>query len=155
MQASSPEVMANIIAELQSLRAPRCRAGTNLMPVTPERAQFIRQEFRSVTANSPTIDAAYGDKARKTKEPIETFFEVEADAQSMCTERMSLLGAKRRRMSQNVAGESVAMGLTYTGGVPTVTVIDDDRQISGPFLVSELNMNFAADESLIETWGDF
>ncbi len=124
------------------------------MPATPSRAQFIRQEFRSVT-NGPvsSVVAAYGESARRTTEPIETFFVHQADAQAKCDERMVLLSASRRQMTQTINGEATGLGLSYTSGSPSVQVIDDERAINHAALVSEIIISFADEATTIQSWG--
>ena len=124
------------------------------MPATADRAQFIRQEFRSAS-NGPVaaVVTAFGELARRTREPIETFFESEADAQALCDERMVLLGASNRRMSLAVSGEQTGMDMAYIGTSPTVTVIDDDRALNGDMLVTEFAIDFGAEQTTAETWG--
>lgn len=124
------------------------------MSATAARAQFIRQQFRSVT-NGPVsgVVTAWGDLARKTTEPIPTFFETSADAQTICDERMTLLSASRRRMTQEVQGEDVGLGIDYTTSSPTATVIDDDRLLDAAMLFAEIGINFGTEKTTLETWG--
>lgn len=124
------------------------------MPATPAQAAFVRQQFRSVTVGpNASVDNLYGSLARKTSGPIETFFEVEGDADAMLTERLTLLGADRRRMVQTVSGAATGLGMTYIGATPSVLVIDDDRLIDQPALISEITVDFAKEETTLESWG--
>lgn len=124
------------------------------MPATSSRAAFIKQEFRTVN-NGPntTVVNKYGDLARKSKQAIPTFFEVEADAQAMCDERMTLLSADRRMFRQNVSGESTGINFSYISGPPTVAIIDDDRAATHNAIVSEFNVDFRNETTKIESWG--
>lgn len=124
------------------------------MPATPSRVAFIKSEYRTVK-NGPiaAVVAKYGDSARRTKETIPTYFEAEADAQAMCNERATLLSGDRRRFVQEVAGEATGLGISYTTGAPTVTVIDDDRAANHNALVSEITIDFAKETTKIESWG--
>jgi len=123
------------------------------MPATAAQAAFIQEEFR-VVKNGPdeTVTGKYGDLARRT-DVIPTFFEVEADAQSMCDERKTLLSGDRRRFSQVVSGESTGLALAYTSTLPGVTVIDDRRKASHSALVSEFTIDFGKQTTSLETWG--
>lgn len=124
------------------------------MPATAARAQFIRQEFRSVTNGPVTaVETAWGSLARRTSAPIETFFEVEADAQDICDERISLLSASRRRFTQQIQGEATGMGLSYITASPCATVKDSDRLMDGPALVSEIQIDFGKEVTQLELWG--
>lgn len=124
------------------------------MPATPARIALITQEFRTVR-NGPdtTVDGKYGATARKTTGPVETFFEDEGDAQAMCDERRTLLGADRRRFVQTVQGEATGLGLSYSTVSPTATVIDDSRQANHTALVSEITIDFAKEKTKLESWG--
>ncbi len=124
------------------------------MPATAARASFIKSEFR-IVKNGPnaTVVAKYGDSARRTKETIPTFFEVEADAQAMCDERAALLSGDRRRFDQSISGEQTGMGINYVSGSPTVNVIDDDRLANHNAVISDLKINFTKETTQIESWG--
>lgn len=124
------------------------------MVATPARIAFITQEFRTVKDGPTTaVDTKYGAAARKTTEPVETFFEAEADAQAMCTERRTLQGADRRRFVQTVQGEATGLGLTYSTTSPVATVIDDERQANHTAAVSEITIDFQNEKTKLETWG--
>lgn len=124
------------------------------MPATAARAQFIRQQFRSVT-NGPAsgVVTAWGDLSRKTTEPIPTFFESSADAQSICDERMALLSASRRRMSLVVSGEATGLSIAYSTASPVATVIDDDRLLNTAMLFAEIGIDFGSETTKLELWG--
>ena len=124
------------------------------MPATPARIALVTQEFRTVKDGPTTaVDTKYGAAARKTEEPIETFFEVEADAQSMCTERRTLLGRDARRFVQTVQGEATGMGLSYSTTSPVATVIDDERLANHTAAISEITIDFDKEKTKLETWG--
>lgn len=125
------------------------------MPTTPERAAFIREQFRVVSApTNPTIEALYGSDARRTTEPIETFFEAEADAQAIRDERAALLGINSRRIRMTVSGEKTGLDMAYIGTPPTVVVVDTDKQANFPALVSEIGLNFDSETTELEVWGE-
>ena len=65
------------------------------MPATPARIGFILQEFRKVTVESPGVVTKYGDAARTSDDPVETFFNTTADALAMAQERQDLLALVR------------------------------------------------------------
>lgn len=124
------------------------------MTITSARRAFIKSQYRTVK-NGPnaTVEAKYGSSARRTKELIPTFFEIAADAQAMCDERMALLSGDRRRFEQVVSGEQIGMGMTYTSGAPTVNVIDDDGQANHNAVASEILIDFSKQTTKIESWG--
>lgn len=124
------------------------------MPATAAQAAFVRQQFRSVAVGpQATVDSLYGALARKTTGPIETFFEVEGDADAILAERLKLLGSNRRRMVQTVSGAATGLGLSYIGGTPTAQVVDDDRLIDQQALISEITVDFSKEETTLESWG--
>ena len=57
------------------------------MPATSARIGFIQQEFRKVTVTSSNPQTRYGAMARETADPVETFFDSEADALTVATAR--------------------------------------------------------------------
>lgn len=124
------------------------------MSATDERAQFIRQQFRSVS-NGPNsgIVAAYGSLAKRTDEPIATFFEAQADAQSMCDARMALLAQHNRLFRHVINGVETGMSLNYIGTSPTATVIDDEGDVNDAAMITEINLDFEEQKTNLETWG--
>lgn len=124
------------------------------MPATAERAQFIRSEFRSVS-NGPnaSIVAAYGNLAKRSEQPIETFFVAKDDAQAMCDERAALLGQHNRLLKNTVNGVETGLALDYVGVTPTALVIDDEGAINNEALISEVTMDFDKKITTLETWG--
>lgn len=124
------------------------------MPATASRIGFITQEFRTVTAGpDSTVDTKYGKLARKTDEPIETYFDDVADAQAICNARKTLLSADRRRFQQSVSGETFALGLTYNQTTPAVTVSDTERLANLSAAIVEIGIDFEAEKSSVMTWG--
>ena len=124
------------------------------MPATIERAAFIREEFRIAKAGPNTsVVANHGDNARRSKEPIPTYFVYEADAQIMATERLALLSSERRIFDQQVAKESVGLSLQYLQGPPTIRVIDDERGADHSALVYEIGVEYVSETTKIGSWG--
>lgn len=123
------------------------------MTATAAQAAFIKEEFR-IVKNGPdsTVVAKYGDLARKT-DVVPTFFETQADAQSMCDERAALLSPDSRRMTQVVSGEDTGLALAYTSTLPGAIVIDDRRLAHHFALVSEFTIDFGKQATTLETWG--
>lgn len=122
------------------------------MPATPSRIGFILQEYRVVKSEDAAVLADYGDAARKT-DLVPTFFETEADAQAMCSERHDLLSEDRRWFQQTVSGIETALALTYTSTPPAVNVIDDERAADHDGLVTEIGIDFVNNTTIIESWG--
>ncbi|PZU59846.1 MAG: hypothetical protein DI547_05050 [Sphingobium sp.] len=124
------------------------------MPATPARIGFIIQEYR-VSRSGPDADVVlkYGDRARDVDEPIETFFDSEADVQALCDQRLTLLKADRRRFQQTVVGEATALGMDVSQTTPTIQVIDEERLADFPAAVVELGVDFEKGQSILTTWG--
>jgi hypothetical protein len=126
------------------------------MPATNARIAFVLQATRDVEATDTAIKTAYGELARDTGEaPVETFFDATGDAQTMATERLTLLKANRRRFKQDVRGsDHFSSGtLDYSQKAPTVTVIDDERAANHSALVVGASIDLARDKTSLETWG--
>ena len=124
------------------------------MPATPSRIGFITREFRTATAGpNATVDALYGNRARDTKEPIETFFDSDADAQAMANERLALLEVQRSLVTVQVNGVSDAAALDPSLTVPTVRIIDDEQDRNSQALVVGITIDMNTERSTLETWG--
>ncbi len=124
------------------------------MPATAAQIAFITQGFR-IVKNGPDsgVVAKYGDDARRNEDPVETYFEAQTDAQSICDARKTLLSADRRRFSVAITGESTGLAMTYTSTNPNVTLIDDERLVNMAALVSEISINFGNEQTVVEIWG--
>jgi hypothetical protein len=127
------------------------------MPATNARIAFITQPYRlALTAIDATVEGAYGDLARETLvgEPIETFFDSEDDAQAMADERLALLKEERARF-QVALPDALSFGLSldYSQATPTATVIDPDRNVNRPALVTDINFDFRRGGVSLGLWG--
>lgn len=124
------------------------------MPATPSRIGFITNEFRVVTAGpNGTIEALYGDAARDTAEPLETFFDDPADAQVMVNERLALLEVKRSLVVASIDGTDLAAALNRSGTLPTVRVVDDEQGRNSQALIVGVTIDYNTGRSTLETWG--
>jgi hypothetical protein len=124
------------------------------MPATASRAEYVKTGYRTVR-NGPDAAVAtkYGDAARKTIEPVATFFEAEADAQAMCDERMALLSPDRRKLSQSVSGEMTGLSFNYTITTPQAQIVDDRRLVDHASLIAEFSIDFGKSQTSVESWG--
>lgn len=124
------------------------------MPATPSRIGFITSDVRIVTAGpNTTVEALYGNTARDTVEPLETFFDDTADAQSMANERLALLEVKRSLVPVSIDGTDFAAGLDRTLALPTCRVIDDEQGRNSLALIVGVTIDFNTGRSTLETWG--
>lgn len=124
------------------------------MPATPSRIGFIINEFRVVTAGpNASVQALYGDTARDTVEPLESFFDDPADAQIMANERLALLEVKRSLVPVAIDGTELAAALDRSASLPTVRVIDDEQGRNSAALIVGIVIDYNTGRSTLETWG--
>ena len=127
------------------------------MPATNARIAFITQPYRlALTAIDATVEGAYGDLARETLvgEPIETFFDSEDDAQALAVVRLGLVNEERARFQVALPDAlSFGVSLDYSQATPTATVIDPDRNVNRPALVTDINFDFRRGGVSLGLWG--
>lgn len=124
------------------------------MPATPSRIGFITQPFRIVTAGpNSSVATLYGNKARDTAEPLETFFDDIADAQAMADERLALLQVQRSLVPVSIDQVETAAALDPSLTLPTVRIIDDEQDRNGLALVVGFTIDMNTERSSLETWG--
>lgn len=123
------------------------------MPATPARIGFILQEYRKVTVESPSVATKYGDLARDSEDPVQTFFDSTADALAMAQERQDLLDADRRQFRATATGISQALALDYSATTPTARVVDTELVADQDALVIEIAVDFGRDQQTITAWG--
>lgn len=124
------------------------------MPATPSRIGFITQPYRVATAGPDSAVAAlYGNAARDTSEPLETFFDDPADAQGMADERLTLLSAKRSLVTVTVDDIDTVAGLDRSAALPTARVIDDEQDRNSAALIVATTLDLGTGRSTMETWG--
>lgn len=123
-------------------------------PASPARVGRIIREFRVVSAGpDSTVVARYGNLARDTIEPIETFFDSEADAQAMADERLALLSVTRSLVTVQIQGIATAADIDPSLTLPTVTIIDDEQGRNSAALVFGVTIDMKTERSTLETWG--
>lgn len=124
------------------------------MPATPARIGFIKEQFRRVIAGPETdVETRYGSKARDTKEPIETFFVNEADAQACADERLTLLSAERRFVTFDISGTQTGRSLTFNTETPAVNRVVDELLLNDTAAIVSVTVDFEADKTSLSTWG--
>lgn len=123
------------------------------MPATPARAEFVQSAFRRAVASSSTPKSRYGDLARETEDPIETFFDNVADAQAIANARLAILSAERRRFRPACRDLSEVLDLSYAGSIPVATYVDADRDANLPMLISEVTFDLAREQATFTLWG--
>lgn len=123
------------------------------MPATPARIGFILQEFRKVTVETGSVATKYGDAARISDDPVETFFDSTSDALAMAQERQDLLDADRRQFRAVANGLTEALELDYSATTPTVRVTDSELVADQDAIVVELSIDFGQNRQSITAWG--
>lgn len=123
------------------------------MPATVARIGFISEEFRRVKAETSAIKTRYGDLARESEDPVETWFDSEADAQVIATARQTLLGTERRRFQMKVQGLDEVLSLALGGDVPLAHYVDTDRAVGKNMLLSEIVVDLGRGSATLAVWG--
>lgn len=124
------------------------------MPATAARIGFITEEWRRAVAETPAVKTRYGSNARASEDPIPTFFDNVADAQTVATERQTLLSAERRMFEITLIGVADVLALDYTGQVPIATYTDAERSVSAlSCLVAQIGVDFRTETSTLRLWG--
>jgi len=124
------------------------------MPATPDRITFILTPFRRATSENPEVKEQFGNQARQSDDPVQTFFDNVADAQVMADERQSLLSPVRRRFTVAVRGIEEVSALDYmAGAVPVARFIDRECSIDRDMIVSEIVLDYAAQSAALNVWG--
>jgi len=124
------------------------------MPALPSRIGFITQEFRIATAGPNTaVEALYGNAARDTPDPLESFFDDVDDAQAMADERLALLEVQRSLVTASIQGVDTGVAIDPSLSLPTVRIIDDEQDRNSPALVVGLTIDMGKETTTLETWG--
>jgi len=125
------------------------------MPADPDRIGFIREAFRVVKSGPDTgVVARYGDTARDTPDPLASFFDSVDDAQTISDERLALLSPDRRRLTMTTTGApALPSAVPIDPVIPSVQMIDAERGIDAPAVVTEISIDFERDRSTIIAWG--
>ena len=123
------------------------------MPATPSRIAFIQEQFRRVIATTAAAQTRYGNLARKSEDPIETFFDSTADAQTMATARQPLLSPSRPRFIVGVTGLEEVLGLSFLGTTPLARYVDPERNANIPAIVGFVSMDFNKQSATSNLWG--
>lgn len=123
------------------------------MPASPARIGFIQSEFRRAVATTPDAAVRFGNLARESDDPIETWFDDVEDAQAVAEERQALLSAERRRFRCVTVGVNEVMALTYIGSLPVAQFVDRERGFDGKAVVSEIVIDMEKGQAALSVWG--
>ena len=123
------------------------------MPATPARIGFIQQEFRRVVSETAAIKTRFGDLARESEDPVETFFDSETDAQVIATARQALLGTERRRFIASTNSVDEVLAVPLGGDVPITHYVDTERDCDRNMLLSEVTVDLGRGSASLTVWG--
>lgn len=123
------------------------------MPATAARIGFITQQFRRVVSTTAQALTRHGNLARQSEDPVETYFDSEADAQAIADQRQALLSVDRRRFQTRVVGLDEVMALDTTGAVPTARYTDSERGVDGLGLVTDIAVDLDKQQASVGFWG--
>lgn len=123
------------------------------MTATPARIAFITEPLRRAISTTAAAQTRYGNLARKSEDPVETFFDSAADAQIIADARQALLSPSRRRFEAQVTGIDEVLALSLGGAVPLIRYRDSERAADMPALVSSVVIDFNKQSAAITVWG--
>jgi hypothetical protein len=123
------------------------------MPATAARATFIRNAFRRVVASTSAMQVRYGNLARISDDPIETFFDSVANAQIIADARQALLGTERRRFKPVVNDATDALALAYSQSAPLGRYIDTERSADMTVIISDMVIDLEKNSATFTVWG--
>ena len=124
------------------------------MPATAARLGFITEELRLVTAGPDAgVVAKYGELARDTKEPLETFFDDEDDAQIIADERLALLSPDRRLVEFSIDGVETGHALDFSGMTPSAARDVPRYGMSDSAAIVDMEIDYQNSVTIVKTWG--
>lgn len=124
------------------------------MPATPSRIGFITQAYRIATAGPlSAVDDLYGNAARKTVDPLPTFFDSVDDAEIMAEERLALLGVQKSLITAQIDQVDTAISIDPSSAAPTARVIDDEQGRDSPGIIVGFTIDMNTERSTLVAWG--
>jgi len=123
------------------------------MAATSVRIGFIMTGFRRAIAESATAKARYGDDARQSDDPVESYFDSVEDAQAIADERQALLSVERRRFKVTAKAVDEIANLDLTAGVPVAAFVDRQSDANRKMLVSEIIIDLSKQTTTTMLWG--
>lgn len=125
------------------------------MPATSARIAYISEiARRSAVFTSSAMATAYGSMARDTKdEPVESFFDAVADAQTFVDERGAVLGKHARFFEVDVDGLLETLDLSQS--IPAAAITDDTLVLSdfAAAVVGIAALNYETRTTTLLCWG--
>lgn len=123
------------------------------MAATSLRIGFIMTGFRRAISESATAKDRYGDDARQSDDPIESYFDNVEDAQAIADERQALLSVERRRFKVTAKAAEEIAEIDLTAGIPVARFVDRECAADRKVLVSEIIIDLAKQSTVTTLWG--
>lgn len=123
------------------------------MPATSSRIGFITNQFRRSIVENSAVLSQYGAVARKSEDPVETFFDDVDDAELVNQERLDLLSAARRRFAVSFDDTDEIADLPVGGAVPVVRYVDAERGVDRNMIVCEIIIDLNKNSAAMPLWG--
>jgi len=123
------------------------------MPATASRIGFVLQPFRRAVSEDTAVKALYGNLARQSDDPIETFFDDPDDAQVMADARQALLGAHRRRFRLVARDVDELLEISLAPAVPVARLVDSEKEVNRTVLLCDLTIDLGRDTASMTLWG--
>lgn len=124
------------------------------MPATASRIGFITSDVRRAVAGvDASVEAKYGQLARDTKEPLESFFDSVDDALVMAEERLDLLSPDRRLIEFVVSGVETGIALDFSPITPSATRTVEKYDLSDTAAIVKIDIDYQNGFTTMDCWG--
>jgi len=124
------------------------------MTATPARIGFILRPDRWAVAESSIVRDRYGQTARESPEPVETFFDSVEDADIVAEERLAIWGAARRLFQARAIGLDEVLEVETAGAtIPVVSFSDAESDVDTKMIAGDIGFDFARQECEFTLWG--
>ena len=123
------------------------------MAATSARIGFIMTDLRRAVAETASTKARYGDDARQSDDPIETYFDSTADAQIIADERQALLAAERRRFKVTSKAAEELAAIDIADGIPVARYVDRQADVDRKMVVAEIVIDLGRQSAITTLWG--
>ncbi|MBB4859612.1 hypothetical protein HNO88_002941 [Novosphingobium chloroacetimidivorans] len=123
------------------------------MPATPARIGFILEPYRRAVSETASTKARHGNLARQSADPIDSWFASLADAQLRADQRQALFSPERRRFDIVTSEVEGLDALLASEQALTATLVDEERGLNKPMLITALTLDLDAQRAQFSLWG--
>lgn len=123
------------------------------MPASAGRIGFVLESFRRATSTTPSVQTTFGNLARESEDPIETFFDDVDDAQIVAAQRQALLSVSRRRFRITTRDIDETLDLAISPIAPMARFIDSEKDANLPVLICDIAYDLGKDAAAFTLWG--